>query len=537
MLGAGPGGLQLGYYLQKSNADYLILDRESVAGSTFQVHPRHRTLISINKRFTGSQDPEFNMRHDWNSLLCDDESFRFKNYDKQFFPSADSLVTYMADYAERFDLNVKYNAAISSIEKIGNTYHLTDQSGQDYECECLIIATGVSKSNTPNIEGIEFSENYADMSLDLEGFEDKRVLIIGKKNSAFESADHIVSSASLIHLCSPQSIKMAWKTHYVGDLRAINNNVLDTYQLKSQNAILDADILRIEKIDGKLRVTFCYDHAEGEVEQIEYDRILCCAGFKFDASIFDDSAKPELAYMGKYPSLKNNFESVNCENMYFAGTITHSLDYRKATSGFIHGFRYNSRALASLLLEKHENISQCSERTDIDAEQITQKLLSRVNRSGGLWQQPGFIADVAARVGDEFLYINELPKDYIASRTFEGSSDLYVLTLEYGAPIVGDPFAVERIHRENISQADDSQFLHPVVRRYYNGKLVARHDVIEDLESHWVEPEHIVPLVAFFDTQLLNDSPTKEYIENKYCSKTGMKIVAKTKQPEAVATP
>ena len=27
--------------------------------------------------------------------------------------------------------------------------------------------------------------------------------------------------------------------HYVGDLRAINNNVLDTYQLKSQTAIAD----------------------------------------------------------------------------------------------------------------------------------------------------------------------------------------------------------------------------------------------------------------------------------------------------------
>ena len=33
----------------------------------------------------------------------------------------------------------------------------------------------------------------------------------------------------------------SWRVaqHYVGDLRAINNNVLDTYQLKSQTAIAD----------------------------------------------------------------------------------------------------------------------------------------------------------------------------------------------------------------------------------------------------------------------------------------------------------
>ena len=515
ILGGGPGGLQLAYYLQKEKADYLVLDRADVPGSTFQSFPRHRTLISINKRFTGSDHPEFNMRHDWNSLLCDDE-FRFSQYDKMFFPNADNLVTYMADYVARFQLNLRYQTSIVNIERDQGMYRLTTDDGQKLECEVLIVATGVSKANIPMIKGIEHSENYTDMSLDLDAFENQRVLIIGKKNSAFETADHIVSSASMIHLCSPQSIKMAWKTHYVGDLRAINNNVLDTYQLKSQNAILDANIIEIESVDNTLVVTFQYGHAEGEIEKITYDRVLCCAGFKFDSGIFSDTANPELMYHGKYPALNPNFESVNCPNMFFAGTITHSLDYRKATSGFIHGFRYNSRALGKLLLERFEKVAQDKSVFPLDAEQITEHLLHRVNHSGGLWQQPGFIADVAVRVGDEFIYINELPKDYIASNIFEGSSDLYLLTLEYGAPIVGDPFAVERIHRENVDQAEASQFLHPVVRRYYNGILVARHDVIEDLEAKWVEPEHFEPLVAFFDSQLANDEPQEEYKEMMY---------------------
>jgi hypothetical protein len=32
--------------------------------------PRHRTLISLNKRYTGRIDPEFNLRHDWNSPVA-----------------------------------------------------------------------------------------------------------------------------------------------------------------------------------------------------------------------------------------------------------------------------------------------------------------------------------------------------------------------------------------------------------------------------------------------------------------------------------
>lgn len=36
VLGAGPAGLQMGYFLSKSQRDYIILERNSEAGSFFQ---------------------------------------------------------------------------------------------------------------------------------------------------------------------------------------------------------------------------------------------------------------------------------------------------------------------------------------------------------------------------------------------------------------------------------------------------------------------------------------------------------------------
>lgn len=68
-VGAGPGGLQLGSALAKAGRSYAIFERELQAGSFFSKMPVHRKLISLNKRFTGRIDPEFNLRHDWNSLL------------------------------------------------------------------------------------------------------------------------------------------------------------------------------------------------------------------------------------------------------------------------------------------------------------------------------------------------------------------------------------------------------------------------------------------------------------------------------------
>lgn len=40
----------------------------------------------------GKTNKEFNLRHDWNSLVSDDEALRMTRYSKEFFPHADVLV-------------------------------------------------------------------------------------------------------------------------------------------------------------------------------------------------------------------------------------------------------------------------------------------------------------------------------------------------------------------------------------------------------------------------------------------------------------
>ena len=47
IIGAGPAGLQLGYYLEKNNRDYLIIERNDSAGAFFKDMPRHRFLESM----------------------------------------------------------------------------------------------------------------------------------------------------------------------------------------------------------------------------------------------------------------------------------------------------------------------------------------------------------------------------------------------------------------------------------------------------------------------------------------------------------
>jgi protoporphyrinogen oxidase len=94
VIGAGPAGLQLGYFLERAGRDYQILEAGPAPGTFFQTFPRHRRLISINKPHTGWTDPELNLRTDWNSLLSDHEDLLFTRYSERYFPAADDLLRY-----------------------------------------------------------------------------------------------------------------------------------------------------------------------------------------------------------------------------------------------------------------------------------------------------------------------------------------------------------------------------------------------------------------------------------------------------------
>ncbi len=512
IIGAGPSGLQMGYYLEKSKRDYLILESGNKAGTFFQKYPRRRKLISINKSYTGNEDPDFNLRHDWNSLLSDDKSLLFKNYSKRYFPNPDDLVTYLNDYAHNLDLKIKYNTQILKIEKEGG-FALTTKDGQVYTCKYLIVATGISKPYLPSIEGVELAENYASVKVDPDDFINQKVLIIGKGNSAFEIAEILMDTTALTHIAGPESIKMAWKTHYVGHLRALNNNFLDTYQLKSMNAILDVHIDKIEKKDEKFLVSYRFVRAEEAKKNVEYDRVIVCTGFGFDSSMFDKTSMPNLTIRNKFPDQNSKWESTNVENLYFAGVLMHMRDFKKSTSGFIHGFRYNIRALNNILGSRNHQVTWPNESLPINATKLMETVIKRVNSTSALWQQFGFLGDLITidETSKEANYYKELPVDYIADSGLTEGKTYFVLTLEYGPNHDKlDPFDVNviRINQSATENTDDSHYLHPVLRYYKNNEFVKEHHIVENLENEWFHKMHTEPLEQFFLEMNQEPSPS-----------------------------
>ncbi|MFL6141983.1 MAG: NAD(P)-binding domain-containing protein [Labedaea sp.] len=476
VIGAGPAGLQLGYFLERAGRDYLILEAGATAGTFFRTFPRHRQLISINKAHTGSDDAELNLRTDWNSLLSDRDRLLFTKYTESYFPNADIMVRYLTDFAEALGLNIRYGTRAVRVSH-GDFFRVVDQYGDTYEAPLLVVATGPAKPYVPTIPGIELTELYGTVTVDPHAFLDQRVLIIGKGNAGFETAENLMETAALVHIAGPGAVRTAWQSRYLGHLR---------------NALLDGHILNIAREGDDYRVTVRLSGATAPatVRDLRYDRVISCTGFRFDGSIFAEDCRPELVIDDRFPAQTSAWESVNVPDMYFAGTLMQGRDLYRSATAFIHGFRYSIRALHRLLEFRYHGIPWPPRGLPADAEALMVAVLCRVNRTSALWQQSGLLCDVVVPEGAEAAYYEELPVEYVHETRLAVSENYFTITLEYGRALED----VEPTHP------------HPVVRHYSDGVLVAEHHVAENPENDWSNPElHRVPLRAFFARELAPD--------------------------------
>ncbi|CAB3988191.1 FAD-dependent oxidoreductase domain-containing 2-like [Paramuricea clavata] len=452
-------------------------------------------------------------------------------YSNRLYPKAGILVKYLNDFANKLKLKISYNTEIKSISKqlVNNSFLLEDQHGNWYTCNDLIVSTGIPIENVPDIKGIEHTESYGTMSLNRDDYEGQTVLILGGGNAAFETADNIMESTNLVHVMGRSRVRLAWSTHYVGDVRAVNNRILDNYQLKSQDGFLEKAFSQVSivKHEGKLYVDF-YD-SEGRILnktgvapdnyslRDPYDKILRCLGFKFDFSIFNGTVMPEKCpgKRSKYPLITPDFQSHNVPRLWFAGATAHSLDWKKSAGGFIHGYRYTARSLHRVLEWKNHGIKW--KHHVIPQNQILNYITKRVNEASGIYQMFSILVDIVVYVNDgQAIYIEEFPSkllDQLESYSGLPSGPTIVVNMEYGKTFSGagrDTFHEDRATLDP-SRAHISNFLHPVLyfyrqpvkvleRDYSLPKPDRMHHIVEDFLTKWTGPfSHLVPLRRFLE--------------------------------------
>lgn len=482
VIGAGPAGLQLGWCLERMGIDHVILEGADDVGTFFERFPRRRTLISFNRVHGLYDDPEMQLRWDWNALLCDYE-MPFRDFSRRLYPTREELVRYLRAFQDRYQLDVRLQTQVTSVAREGGAFSLDTADGRRFASDAVVVATGLSASHVPDVPGMEVvTDTYENVSLDSDTYEGERVLVLGKGNSAFEIADVMLDAAALVHVASPRPIQFAWDTRHPGHLRANYTRLLDTYQLKMLNGTLDCTVQSIRRRGDEFIVEVVYTHADGEHEELVYDRVVRATGFRFDPWFLEEPLRPPMIHEGRLPAMTSQWEAEGVPDVWFAGTIMQARDFKSAASAFIDGFRYNVRTLAHILAQRYAGRPFPATEISLTPEGLAEDVGARICRTSGLWAQFGYLCDVV--VVDDVVgtarRLEELPVDLADELGASGvlGDHWYRITFEWGdSP--GDVFAIER-HPQH-GAADDSRFLHPVVRRFRGGHVVAEHHLLEDL--------------------------------------------------------
>jgi thioredoxin reductase len=463
IIGAGPGGVQLALTLgeikKRSGVEftYRIVEKENEPGSFFRRFPVHGQLISNNKLYSGrNPKSRFSERFDWNSLVTADREILTRQYSEDFYPRRDVIRDMLKHLCARYELPVDYNVAVMKITRLEQGKFLVETDAGVIRARYVVVATGL-KPQTCAIPGIEHATPYADIK-PAKDYRDKRVLIIGKGNSGFECAKDLLNEAATIMIASPNPVRLAYQTHYVGSVRATNIIHIENYQLKHNAAILDCDIHSIERSADTYHVKVAYKHAEGEIESLEFDAVIAATGFSGNFDFLDPTIRPATLH-GKFPDIDGVFKCRSVDGLYFCGALTHGPDYRSfSSSGFIHGFRYNSMILARHLAER---LSAVEPRARIAPDEFSEHVLQELEEDAGIYLQPGYIGRCYLHSGNGIW----MDLGHQTRRWFEAepvSNDLLLLaTLEYG-DIHAFPDML-RIPRYP-GNPEQSVHLHPVLR-------------------------------------------------------------------------
>lgn len=105
-----------------------------------------------------------------------------------------------------------------------------------------------------------------------------------------------------------EPIRHAWNTHFPGDLRAVNNTILDMYELKSLHATIGFRVRSIMPSgDGGYILMLEGDQPHWNPPStttfpFRYDHVISCTGFRYaDLSLFGTRLRPCDGRGGEVP--------------------------------------------------------------------------------------------------------------------------------------------------------------------------------------------------------------------------------------------
>lgn len=398
VVGSGPGGLQMSYFLQRRGIRHAVISADPGPGGMFKRFPLYQRLNSWSKPYPPVEPMS---RHyawfDWNSLLADDPTHltlvpEFMS-GGSYFPNREEMEQGLTIFTRRAAVQVRYGCRWERTSRDDRGIALGTSDGE-YCCKVAIFAIGMAEPWTPDVVGIDLVPHYAE-ARPSQQYAGKRVFILGKRTSAFEVADALLPWAPLILLGSPRPPLLTIHSRSTAGVRARYLLPYEDHILGGGVFMLDAAISRIERAPGGYRVLASGTTRPGDFA-FAVDAVIAATGW---TTPLGDLRRLGLATFNqdRLPALTPFWESTTVPGIFFAGATTQgAVGLRKhgvpSNSGGVGGFRHNARVLARYLATTHFGIAP--PRPKMRPERVVPYLLSEVSTAAELWNQRSYLARV-----------------------------------------------------------------------------------------------------------------------------------------------
>ncbi|MBA2616441.1 MAG: NAD(P)-binding domain-containing protein, partial [Actinobacteria bacterium] len=285
VVGSGPGGLQTSYSLSRLGVEHAVLSQDDRPGGMFRRWPIFERLLSWSETeaVAARGTAEYEL-HDQNSLLADEPGARacvaevMLGGDRTYIvPTRAEMEAGMAAYAERAGVAVRYGCSWESTRREDDGSLVLTTSDGEYRCRAAVFALGVTEPWKSAIPGVEDVPHYADVDRAKERYAKLDVVVIGKRNSAFELADGLEPWARRIVLISPRPVDTSVVS--LSTVRVRYMQPLEHHQIGGGTLALDAAIERIERYGDGFRIRASGTTRPGELV-VEADVVIAATGFR-----------------------------------------------------------------------------------------------------------------------------------------------------------------------------------------------------------------------------------------------------------------
>jgi thioredoxin reductase len=166
VIGGGQSALAVAYYLRRAKLNYLLIDKNDVAGGSWTKTWDSLHLFSVAKHnaLPGYPMPETEGE----------------------YPTKNEVIEYLQQYEDRYGIPVKRGEEVISVQKENDEFIL-QTDGREYSAKAVVAASGTfSRPYIPNVEGRKLfngDQIHSSEYRNSKDFVGKRVLVVGAGNS------------------------------------------------------------------------------------------------------------------------------------------------------------------------------------------------------------------------------------------------------------------------------------------------------------------------------------------------------------------